>query len=66
MISDDFLHESWKDPAELRGIGKYGSDSYKIFCLGKWRETKPQDHMLLRYVNWLDDKYKHLDVEDND
>lgn len=26
----------WRDPAELYGIGKYGSDAYHIFCRGRW------------------------------
>jgi len=26
-------------PIELHGIGKYGNDSYRIFCTPDWREV---------------------------
>ncbi|KAF5893210.1 methyl-CpG-binding domain protein 4, partial [Clarias magur] len=36
-FSDEFLTKSWRYPDELYGIGKYGNDSYRIFCLGEWK-----------------------------
>ena len=31
-MSEDFLKWDRKDATDLYGIGKYGSDSYRIFC----------------------------------
>uniref|UniRef100_A0A4W3JHZ8 Uncharacterized protein n=1 Tax=Callorhinchus milii TaxID=7868 RepID=A0A4W3JHZ8_CALMI len=33
----------------LRGILKYGNDSYRIFCSKEWKEVQPQDHKLNKY-----------------
>ena len=52
-FSEDFLTKDWKYPEELYGIGKYGSDSYRIFCLGEWKDVKPNDHKLNLYYDWL-------------
>ena len=46
------MTKKWKYPIELHGIGKYGNDSYKIFVLGEWKETKPNDKMLNKYHAW--------------
>ena len=37
---DDYLKGDWMKPSDLYGISKYGSDSYRIFCLGEWKEGK--------------------------
>ena len=29
----------WQYPIELYGIGKYGNDSYRIFCTPEWKEV---------------------------
>ena len=47
------MTKKWKYPIELHGIGKYGNDSYKIFVLGEWKDTKPNDKMLNKYHAWL-------------
>lgn len=39
-LSDEYLSKSWRYPIELHGIGKYGNDSYRIFCVEEWREVK--------------------------
>ncbi|XP_068453199.1 methyl-CpG-binding domain protein 4 [Clinocottus analis] len=52
-FSDEYLAKEWRYPIELHGIGKYGNDSYRIFCVGEWREVKPEDHMLNKYHAWL-------------
>jgi len=39
--------------SQLMGMGKYANDSYRIFCCGEAKETKPQDHMLNTYHDWL-------------
>ena len=52
-FSQDFITKKWIYPIELHGIGKYGNDSYKIFVLGEWQTTKPQDKMLNKYHEWL-------------
>lgn len=35
---EDYLKGDWVKPSDLYGISKYGSDSYRIFCLGEWKE----------------------------
>ncbi|KAJ8265168.1 hypothetical protein COCON_G00142670 [Conger conger] len=52
-FSDEYLSKQWRYPIELHGIGKYGNDSYRIFCIGEWRQVSPQDHKLNKYHDWL-------------
>ena len=49
-MSEQF--ESWngKDATELYGIGKYGSDSYRLFYKNEIPENVG-DHELKRYIN---------------
>lgn len=58
-FSEEYLTKEWRYPDELHGIGKYGSDSYRIFCINEWRKVKPNDHMLNKYHAWL--KTQNLD-----
>lgn len=53
QFSGEYISKQWQYPIELYGIGKYGNDSYRIFCIDEWREVKPQDHMLNKYHTWL-------------
>jgi methyl-CpG-binding domain protein 4 len=53
-MSDDYINKDWKySPDVLYGIGKYGSDAYRIFCLGEWRSVMPSDHALNDYHEFL-------------
>ncbi|XP_051912242.1 methyl-CpG-binding domain protein 4-like isoform X1 [Hippocampus zosterae] len=52
-FSDEYLSKAWRYPVELHGIGKYGNDSYRIFCVEEWRQVTPDDHMLNKYHAWL-------------
>ena len=53
-MSSEYLEKDWReDPTILYGIGKYGSDAYRIFCLGDWRNVEPKDGALVNYHNWL-------------
>ncbi|KAL6119157.1 mbd4 [Pungitius sinensis] len=52
-FSDEYVSKPWRYPVELHGIGKYGNDSFRIFCVEEWREVKPEDHMLNKYHAWL-------------
>uniref|UniRef100_A0A671PD54 Uncharacterized protein n=1 Tax=Sinocyclocheilus anshuiensis TaxID=1608454 RepID=A0A671PD54_9TELE len=45
-LSDEYVSKSWRYPIELHGIGKYGNDSYRIFCVEEWRELND-------YHTWL-------------
>ena len=48
-ISIDFLNWNGDDATELYGIGKYGSDSYRLF----YKKEVPEnvgDHELKRYI----------------
>lgn len=48
-MSRQFLTWDHKDAADLHGIGRYGSDSYKIFYLNK-TNIRPKDKELKRYL----------------
>ncbi|XP_076362291.1 uncharacterized protein LOC143253050 isoform X2 [Tachypleus tridentatus] len=52
-FSKEYLTKEWTYPIELYGIGKYGNDSYRIFCVKEWKKVKPTDHMLNKYQEWL-------------
>lgn len=52
-VSEEYITKAWKYPIELHGIGKYGNDSYKIFCVNEWRDVKPRDSKLVLYHKWL-------------
>lgn len=40
-----------RDPMDLPGIGKYGSDSYRIFIRGEL-DLEVQDKELRKYLEW--------------
>nr|XP_032827551.1 methyl-CpG-binding domain protein 4 isoform X2 [Petromyzon marinus] len=62
-FSREFLTKKWRYPIELHGIGKYGNDSYRIFCVNEWKEVKPQDHKLTDYHRWLWENHKSLGLD---
>ncbi len=47
------MTKDWTYPIELYGIGKYGNDSFRIFCVEEWRMVRPKDKMLNKYHEWL-------------
>ena len=49
-MSIDFLTWDYKDAKDLHGIGKYGSDSYRIFYLNDIPKDV-KDKELKRYIN---------------
>ncbi|EDV25358.1 uncharacterized protein TRIADDRAFT_5883, partial [Trichoplax adhaerens] len=57
-FSDEYIKKDWCYPCELFGIGKYGNDSYRIFCVNEWKKVFPRDYNLVRYHKWLCQKYK--------
>ncbi|XP_051509261.1 methyl-CpG-binding domain protein 4 isoform X3 [Myxocyprinus asiaticus] len=61
-FSDEYLNKSWRYPIELHGIGKYGNDSYRIFCVEEWREVTPDDHKLNDYHTWLWENHERLGI----
>ncbi|XP_027874227.1 methyl-CpG-binding domain protein 4 isoform X2 [Xiphophorus couchianus] len=61
-FSDEFLNKQWRYPIELHGIGKYGNDSYRIFCVDEWRQVTPKDHKLNKYHAWLWENHKTLGI----
>ncbi|XP_066473249.1 methyl-CpG-binding domain protein 4 isoform X2 [Tiliqua scincoides] len=61
-FSDEYLVKQWKYPIELYGIGKYGNDSYRIFCVNEWKEVQPQDHKLNEYHAWLWENHEKLNL----
>ncbi|XP_053932650.1 methyl-CpG-binding domain protein 4 isoform X2 [Cuculus canorus] len=62
-FSDEYLSKRWKYPIELHGIGKYGNDSYRIFCVNEWKEVQPQDHKLNVYHTWLWENREKLSLD---
>lgn len=62
-FSEEYLTKDWIYPKELHGIGKYGNDSYRIFCVNEWRKIRPSDHMLNFYIDWLWDNHRYLGVD---
>ncbi|XP_060912890.1 methyl-CpG-binding domain protein 4 [Labrus mixtus] len=61
-FSDEYLTKQWRNPIELHGIGKYGNDSYRIFCVEEWRQVTPEDHMLNKYHAWLWENAESLGI----
>ncbi|XP_058534904.1 methyl-CpG-binding domain protein 4 [Ochotona princeps] len=61
-FSDEYLTKQWKYPIELHGIGKYGNDSYRIFCIGEWKQVHPEDHKLNKYHDWLWENHEKLSL----
>ncbi|XP_033609999.1 uncharacterized protein LOC111871135 isoform X3 [Cryptotermes secundus] len=59
-MSRDYVTKNWKNAKELFGIGKYGNDSYKIFCVNQWKSVRPTDVKLKKYVNWLWTNHRSL------
>ncbi|XP_038264387.1 methyl-CpG-binding domain protein 4 isoform X3 [Dermochelys coriacea] len=59
-FSDEYLTKQWRYPIELHGIGKYGNDSYRIFCVNEWKEVHPQDHKLNTYQAWLWENHEKM------
>ena len=49
-MSEDFLTWNGEEASDLHGIGKYGSDSYRIFYKNEIPENV-QDKELKRYLN---------------
>ncbi|XP_062246903.1 methyl-CpG-binding domain protein 4 [Platichthys flesus] len=61
-FSDEYLTKQWRYPIELHGIGKYGNDSYRIFCVEEWRQVTPKDHKLNKYHAWLWENHETLGI----
>lgn len=54
LIRMSTAYACWWDggnPMDLPGIGKYGSDSYRIFVRGEL-EVRPTDKELRKYLEW--------------
>ncbi|XP_075430775.1 methyl-CpG-binding domain protein 4 isoform X2 [Ascaphus truei] len=73
-FSDEYLTKKWRYPIELHGIGKYGNDSYRIFCVNEWKEVRarsdlrvtqvhPEDHKLNKYHTWLWESQDKLSLQ---
>lgn len=56
-MSYDFLFKNWNNVKELHGIGKYGEDAFRLFCLGD-ENVEPKDRFLRIYRDWLRMKQK--------
>nr|XP_023016715.1 uncharacterized protein LOC111506019 [Leptinotarsa decemlineata] len=50
-MSYDFLFKNWKNASELYGIGNYGENAFRMFCLGDF-SVEPKDRFLKIYKAW--------------
>lgn len=54
---DQFLTKQWRYPIELHGIGKYGNDSYRIFCVKEWKKVRVKTNISsmnkIQIVQWF-------------
>ena len=60
FFSEEFLRKDWKYPIELYGIGKYGNDSYRIFCVEEWKQVGTNLCVKVRTV--LTGAYRFVDL----
>ncbi|XP_068623635.1 methyl-CpG-binding domain protein 4-like [Battus philenor] len=61
-LSYQFVSSKWRRASDLCGIGKYGEDAYRMFCLGH-TDVDPGDRYLKLYMDWLN---KHTEfIEEN-
>lgn len=58
----EYLEKDWTYPRELFGIGKYGDDSYRMFCINEWQQVSPDDIPLTLYRNWLQENADCLGI----
>lgn len=62
-MSHDYVHKDWESVRELYGIGKYGQDAYRMFCLGDLN-VEPTDRFLKIYQAWYKMKEKEEHIGD--
>jgi len=56
-FSREYLEKNWNTPKELFGCGKYAEDTWRVFCMGDWKNVEPNDHALNKYRDWLEENY---------
>ena len=59
-FSREYLEGQWTKAIQLHGIGKYGSDSDRIFFLGEWESVQPRDGALVYYKGFLQNYFETL------
>ncbi|XP_026314203.1 methyl-CpG-binding domain protein 4-like [Hyposmocoma kahamanoa] len=59
-LSYQFVSSKWRRASDLYGIGKYGEDAYRIFCLGH-TDLDPGDRYLKLYLDWLTGQTEFLE-----
>ena len=52
-FSREYLAGAWDAAIELYGCGKYANDTWRIFCVGDWKNVQPNDHALNDYHGWF-------------
>lgn len=57
-MSYQFVSAKWRRASDLHGIGKYGEDAYRLFCLGH-TDVEPTDRYLRLYLDWLLQQTNH-------
>lgn len=59
-LSYQFISAKWSRASDLFGVGKYGEDAYRIFCLGH-TDVDPNDRYLRLYLDWLTGHTEYLE-----
>tara|TARA_A100000164_G_scaffold379631_1_gene424446 strand:+ start:1367 stop:1624 length:258 start_codon:yes stop_codon:yes gene_type:complete len=54
-FSREYVEKEWSSPKELYGCGKYAEDAWRVFCVGDWKNVRPNDHALNKYRDWLEE-----------
>ena len=59
-FSFDYINLNWENAKDLYGCGKYANDAHEIFIKGKWEEVIPNDHALVFYHDYLNEKFDRI------
>ncbi|XP_030748016.1 uncharacterized protein LOC115876371 [Sitophilus oryzae] len=62
-MSYDFLYKDWTRVSELYGVGQYGEDAFRMFCLGDF-SVEPKDRYLKIYKAWYQMQEKQQRIEE--
>ncbi|XP_060534219.1 methyl-CpG-binding domain protein 4-like [Cylas formicarius] len=52
-MSYDFVYKQWRRVKDLYGVGRYGEDAFRMFCLGDF-SVEPKDRFLKIYKAWYE------------
>ncbi|XP_076255508.1 methyl-CpG-binding domain protein 4-like isoform X2 [Rhynchophorus ferrugineus] len=62
-MSYDYIYKNWKRVGELYGVGRYGEDAFRMFCLGDFT-VEPKDRYLKIYKAWYEMNEKNERIKE--